>query len=57
MSSEASEMAEERRRAQEMAAFAEARRKVREKAKEFSSEAEAQLEQLRKRTIDGFKGL
>ena len=57
MSSEASLMAEERRKAKEMKAFAEAREKVEGKAKEFIGETDAQLSELKKRTVDGFKDL
>lgn len=57
MSSEARAMAEERKKAKEMKAFAEAREEIESKAKEFSAEAEGQLADLRKRAVDGFKGL
>ncbi len=57
MSSEARAMAEERRKAKEMKAFAEAREKIESKAKEFSADAEGQLADLKKRAVDGFKGL
>jgi hypothetical protein len=57
MSSEASAMAEERKKARELAAFSGAREKIKEKADEFQSDADAQLAQLRKRTVDGFKDL
>lgn len=57
MTSESKAMAEERKKAQEMKAFAEAREEIESKAKEFSAEAEGQLADLKKRAVDGFKGL
>lgn len=57
MSSEAKAMTEERKKAKEMKAFAEAREEIESKAKEFSAEAEGQLADLRKRAVDGFKDL
>jgi hypothetical protein len=57
MSNEASVMAEERRKAKEMKAFAEAREKVQSEAREFMTEADGQLSELKRRTVDGFKGL
>jgi vacuolar-type H+-ATPase subunit H len=57
LSFEAKEMAEERKKAKETKAFSEAREKIETKAEEFSAEAEGQLSELRKRAVDGFKGL
>jgi hypothetical protein len=57
LSFEAKEMAEERKKAKEMKAFSEAREMIKSKAKEFDSEAEGQLSELRKRAVDGFKDL
>jgi len=57
MTSEADAIAEERRKAKEMKAFAEARAQVQSKAKEFMAEADGQLSDLKKRTVDGFKNL
>jgi hypothetical protein len=57
MSTEASAMAEERRKAKEMKAFTEVREKVQSKAKEFMAEADAQLSKLKKLTVDSFKDL
>ena len=57
MSSEATAVAEERKKAKETKAFSEAREKIESKAKEFSAEAEGQLSELKKRAVDGFKGL
>ena len=57
MSTEADEIAEERRRAKELKAFTEAREKLKTKANEFQAEAEGQLSELKKRTVDGFKDL
>ncbi|HVP23204.1 MAG TPA: hypothetical protein VMS77_04770 [Conexivisphaerales archaeon] len=57
MTSEADEIAEERRRAKELKAFTEARERLKAKASEFRAEAEGQLSELKKRTVDGFKDL
>jgi hypothetical protein len=57
MSSEATDMEEERRKAKELKAFAEARAAVQARAKEYLADAEVQLSELKKRTVDGFKNL
>ncbi len=57
MSSEADAIAEERRKAKEMKAFADAREQIQSKAKDFVADAEAQLSELKRRTVDEFEKL
>ncbi|MGA1975224.1 MAG: hypothetical protein ABSG92_06275 [Conexivisphaerales archaeon] len=57
MSSEANATAEESKKAQEFPAFLEAKEAIRSKAKEFAADAESQLAELKKRTVESFEGL
>lgn len=57
MSSEANAMAEGSKKAQEFPAFLEAKEAIRSKAKEFAADAESQLAELKKRTVESFEGL
>ncbi len=57
MSSEMKAMGEERRRNEEMKAFSEARESIEARAKEVATETDAQLAELRKKAVEGFKDL
>jgi hypothetical protein len=56
MSSEADALAAQQKK-DELKAFVDARKNLQSKSQEFTAEAEDQLSELKKRTIEGFRDL